>query len=316
MTARLSQSVIMDNYTAVGESLHNYDGGINMVNLFKPVTSEVKNENTERPARARARRLPGAYTLVIGIVIGALIFGSGIAIAGSAYMMAEPATSRVFVDGREVSVEAYQIEDANYFKLRDFAKAVDVGVWYDEDRDRVYIETDIGYDPKYTGVRKETAQVLVPFQKSQSVDVDNTKYYDIGTSATKNYTATVTIVELIRGEVAANIIKTASVHNPSAGIGREYVLAWVRAKITDSQGNNNVVLSDIRVNMNCYSSDGILYPMSNPTNINPINEQPKEVGSTVEGWIAFVVDRNDPEPRVQIGTLTDGEDQAVFALFD
>jgi len=282
-----------------------------MVNLFKPVSSAPKEES----APARARRVTGAYMLITGIVIGAILFGGGAALARSA-VSAEPTLSKVYVDGKQVSVEAYQIDDANYFKLRDFAKAVDVGVWYDEDRDRINIETDIGYDPKYTGVRKEASQVLTPLQRSLSVDVDNSKYFNLGESATQNYSATITIVELIRGDEAANIVKTASVHNPSAGIGKEYILAWVRAKINDSKDKKNVVLSDIRVNMNCYSSDGVIYPVSNPTNINPINEQPKEVGATVEGWVAFVVDRNDPEPRVQIGTLTDGSDPAWFALFD
>ena len=284
-----------------------------MVHQCKQISTDYEGSKSNKTCRPR--KLPGAYMLIAGILIGALIFGGGVAIAGSAFM-AEPTTSRVFVDGREITVEAYQIDSSNYFKLRDFAKAVDVGVWYDEERDRIYIETDIGYDPKYTGVRKESAQVITPFQKSLTIDVDNSKYFNLGTSATKGYSATVTIVELIRGEVAANIVKTASAHNPGAGIGREYVLAWVRAKITDSVDNKNVVLSDIRVNMNCYSSDGELYPLSNPANINPINEQPKEVGSTVEGWIAFVVDRNDPEPRVQIGTLEDSVEPAWFALFD
>ena len=288
-----------------------------MANLNWPASSNTGGKNAAGGAgkHIRVRKLPGAYMLIIGVVIGALVFGGGIAIAGSAFL-AEPATSRVYVDGKEVSVEAYQIEDTNYFKLRDFAQAVDVGVWYDEDRDRVYIETDIGYDPKYTGVREEPKITLTPLQKSISVEIDNKKQFDIGLSETQSFSATFTIVELKRGEEAADIVKTASVYNPSAGIGKEYILAWVRAKITDSKDKKNVVLSDIRVNMHCYSMDEILYPVSNPANINPVNEQPKDVGSTVEGWVAFVVDKNDPEPRIQFGALAGTSEPAWFTLYD
>ena len=287
-----------------------------MRNLVKSVSIGEKGMGAGSPARRR--RLSGAYMLVIGIVIGALLFGGGVAIAGAAYMAA-PSTSRVFVDGGEISAEAYLIEDANYFKLRDIAMALDVGVWYDEFRDFVYIETDIGYDPRYTGVRETPATdstSLVAFQKSLTVDVDNKKQYDLGASVTQGYSATITIFEMIRGEEAANMIKEANVYNPGAGIGREFILAKVRAKITDSKDKRNVVLADIRVNMNCYSSDGYLYPLANPSNINPLNEQPKEIGDTVEGWIEFGVDRNDPEPRIQLGTISGTDEPAWFALFD
>jgi len=270
----------------------------------------------------RGRRLSGAHMLVIGILIGALVFGGGVALAGPAFMAA-PSSSKVFIDGDEIFAEAYMIEDANYFKLRDIARALDVGVWYDEYRDNVYIETDIEYDPLYTGVRETTKQTqvqqlasLTPMQKSLPVDVNNIKQYDTGASETLNYSATITIIELIRGEEAASIVKSANVHNPSAGFGKEYILALVRAKITDTANKNFIWLSDIRTNMHCYSTDGVLYPQSNPLNINPLNEQPKEVGETVEGWIAFAVDRNDPEPRVQIGNVADTGEPAWFALFD
>ena len=282
--------------------------------------SIISNNNGSRCAPIRRRRLPGAYMLVIGILIGALLFGGGVAMAVSAFS-ATPSSSSVFVDGKEIYTDAFLIEGANYFKLRDIAKALNVGVWYDEYKDNVYVETDIDYDPQYTGVRETVQQIqpqvqITPFQKSLTVDVDNKKQFDLEASATRNYSAAITIIELIRGEEAANTIKAASVHNPSAGLGKEFVLALVRAKVKETSDKKNVVLADIRLNMHCYSSDGVLYPSSNPLNINPLNEQPKKVGETVLGWIAFAVDRNDPEPRVQIGTVAGSEEPAWFALFD
>ena len=258
-------------------------------------------------------RLSDLRLLLIGVLIGAVLFGGAAAAAVSA-IYAEPATSRIFIDGAEASIEAYCIEDSNYLKIRDIAKALDIGIWYDEDRDIVYLETDIGYDPRYYGVRKEHIIPIAPLQKAVPLKVDNKKLYDLKKSGTEAYSATVTIVKVIRGAEAADMIKNAYVHNPSAGYGKEYILAWVRAKITDTK--NNMILSDIRQNMVCESCDGANYTVSNPTNVNPPSEQPKGAGDTIEGWVAFAVDRNDAEPRVKLGRLADGSDDAWFALYD
>jgi len=234
--------------------------------------------------------------------------------------MAEPSYAKVLVDGTEVGVNAYRIENSNYFKLRDIAKALDFGVWFDEESNIVNIETDIGYNPKYTGKREVEAEPVIqltPLQKSVSVEVDNKKQFDLGKSNTEQFKATITFVEIIRGEKAAEKVKSADVHNPATGIGKEYLLAWVRAKITDSKDKKTVTLSDIRTNLNCYSSDGFKYPPSNPKNLNPVYEQPTVIGDTVEGWVAFAVDRTDPEPTVQIGgaNIDDGN-SAWFRLYD
>ncbi|MCL2060561.1 MAG: CAP domain-containing protein [Oscillospiraceae bacterium] len=81
---------------------------------------------------------------------------------------AVPTTSIILFDGKAADLEVYNINDYNYFKLRDFLKAVNIGVWYDESTDTINIETDIGYDPNYTGKRNfsETQVPLGP------VDVD------------------------------------------------------------------------------------------------------------------------------------------------
>jgi hypothetical protein len=253
--------------------------------------------------------------LLIGIVIGAVLFGGAAAIASGVFT-AEPATARVFVDGTEMYAEAYMINDFSYFKLRDLTRALDIGVWYDEDKDHINIETDIGYDPKYTGTRKTVGPQINPLQKPVSINVNNKRLFDLDMSMSEAYSATFTIVEISRGVEAADFIKNANVHNPSAGIGKEYVLAWIRAKITDSKDRQKVVLSDIRMNIQCYSSDGLSYVVCNPANINPINEQPKVIGDTLEGYFAFAVDRNDPEPRIKLGELADGSGDAWFALYD
>ena len=69
----------------------------------------------------------------------------------AASLTVTPTTSQVYVDGKLVPVDAYTIDGSNYFKLRDFCSAVDIGVWYETSTRNIYIETDKGYDPDYTG---------------------------------------------------------------------------------------------------------------------------------------------------------------------
>ena len=78
-----------------------------------------------------------------GILTGALLFGGAAAYAAG--VMAERSSNRVFVDGREVQIEAYNIGGSNYCKLRDIGKAVGYNVSYDAAENAVRINTGEPY---------------------------------------------------------------------------------------------------------------------------------------------------------------------------
>ncbi|MEG1721014.1 MAG: haloacid dehalogenase-like hydrolase [Pseudoflavonifractor sp.] len=62
-----------------------------------------------------------------------------------------PSTTKVQVDGVATPVDAYNIDNGNnYFKLRDFAKAVDVGVTWDKATDTASIDRTAHYKPDPT----------------------------------------------------------------------------------------------------------------------------------------------------------------------
>ena len=56
-----------------------------------------------------------------------------------------PTNSRIIQDGREVSFTAYNIEDNNYFKLRDIGAAFDFAVEWDGANNTIVIDTTRGY---------------------------------------------------------------------------------------------------------------------------------------------------------------------------
>ena len=94
-------------------------------------------------------------SFIFGMVV-MLLITAAVYFAGAAGVIANPTTSRVFVDGEQVQVQAYNIDGFNYFRLRCFAAAVDIGVWWDAENDAVMIETDKSYDPYYTGPGRES----------------------------------------------------------------------------------------------------------------------------------------------------------------
>lgn len=54
-------------------------------------------------------------------------------------------TSKIYLDGQEVSLTAYNINGSNYFQLRSIAKLFDIGVTYDNATSTVGIDTSVGY---------------------------------------------------------------------------------------------------------------------------------------------------------------------------
>lgn len=56
-----------------------------------------------------------------------------------------PSTAKIYVDGAEVSLKAYNIDGNNYFKLRDLADAINFGVMWNEAENRIYVDTLADY---------------------------------------------------------------------------------------------------------------------------------------------------------------------------
>lgn len=73
-----------------------------------------------------------------GIVIGAVLFGSGAAVAAG--LLAEPSMQTFYLNDKQIELEAYAIAGHNYVQLRDVGQAVDFNVCYDPSRNAVVME--------------------------------------------------------------------------------------------------------------------------------------------------------------------------------
>ena len=78
--------------------------------------------------------------MMTGMVIGAALVSEA-----AAEIVAEPTWQKIYVDGRQVSMTAYNIAGSNYVKLRDIGQQVDFNVYWS---DGVQIDTNA----PYTGV--------------------------------------------------------------------------------------------------------------------------------------------------------------------
>ena len=90
----------------------------------------------DRAAKAISLASGNQYTAIGGEMSGK---------AMDSIYMAESTTSKIFVDGKEVSLTAYKIGGNNYFRLRDIGKIFDFGVDWDGASNTVAIDTGKQY---------------------------------------------------------------------------------------------------------------------------------------------------------------------------
>jgi hypothetical protein len=67
---------------------------------------------------------------------------------GAGNKVPKPMSSTIYLDGKLVSFTAYNIENNNYFKLRDIGEEFDFGVYWDKPNLTIIIDTGKGYTPE------------------------------------------------------------------------------------------------------------------------------------------------------------------------
>ena len=103
--------------------------------------------------------------LIAGILIGITLFGGSSVLAAG--ITAERSTNRVYVDGQEVRLTAYNINGNNYVMLRDVGKTVGFEVYWDGDAKCVQIESE----KPYTGEAPVTSAEAKPVEQPAQTDV-------------------------------------------------------------------------------------------------------------------------------------------------
>ncbi len=107
--------------------------------------------------------------LIAGILIGITLFGGSSVLAAG--ITAERSTNRVYVDGQEVRLTAYNINGNNYVMLRDVGRAVGFNVYWNSDAKCVQVESG----KPYTGEAPVTSTEAKPVEQPSQTDVATAK---------------------------------------------------------------------------------------------------------------------------------------------
>ena len=108
------------------------------------------------------------YTsFVTGLLVGVALFSGTTAYAAG--IMAERSTNRIFVDGKEVQIEAYAIHNNNFMQLRDVGKVVGFNVYWNAADGSVQIETGKPYTGEAPTQTSAAKTVTLPTDGSQYV---------------------------------------------------------------------------------------------------------------------------------------------------
>ena len=103
--------------------------------------------------------------LIAGILIGITLFGGTSVLAAG--ITAERSTNRIYVDGQEVHLTAYNINGNNYVMLRDVGRAVGFSVYWNSDAKCVQVESK----KPYTGEASVTSAEAKPVEQPAQTDV-------------------------------------------------------------------------------------------------------------------------------------------------
>lgn len=182
------------------------------------------------------------FTMLTGLLIGAVITGGASAYAAG--ILAERSSHHIFVDGKEVQLEAYGIAGHNYAKLRDIGKVVGFNVFWDVNRGCVQIETGV----PYTGEAPTESETDKPASQPETitpVDADAMKQEIVNrTNALRkeNGVAALTADDKLMqaAQVRAEEMAASGVYSHIRPDGRKYMT------VTDSQyiGENIHCLED------------------------------------------------------------------------
>ena len=148
--------------------------------------------------------------LIAGILIGITLFGGSSVLAAG--ITVERSTNRIYVDGQEVRLTAYNINGNNYVMLRDVGRAVGFEVYWDGDAKCVQIESDKPYTgeaPVKSAATKpveQPAQTDVAAAKQDIVDRTNALRREKGVAALRVNDKLMQAAQVRADEMAANTV--------------------------------------------------------------------------------------------------------------
>ncbi|NLZ53000.1 MAG: hypothetical protein GX892_07625 [Thermoanaerobacteraceae bacterium] len=138
--AKPTTSKVLINGKAISFEAYNINGN----NYFKLRDLAMALRGTNKQFEVGWDAKNNAINLTSGKAYTS-VGGELVVSAGTKAKKARPTTSKIYLDGKEVTFTAYNIDGNNYFKLRDIAKAMNFAVTWDGKTNTISINTSASY---------------------------------------------------------------------------------------------------------------------------------------------------------------------------
>jgi len=160
---------------------------------------------------------------------------------------------------------------------------------------------------RYIGILLFAITLAIPTARSQEgntpfnpapVGVTLSGIIECGQGYTSHelYNMKITLLEVIRGDSAWKLIKTASNSNKSAGYGFEYILARIKFEYY-ARGKPGLCVHKLTLEQfKACSTEGVDYPAADVILPQPEMQGDMRSGESIEGWIALLVPLTDRKP--------------------
>ena len=140
---------------------------------------------------------------------------------------------------------------------------------------------------------------------------------ELGSVYSNIYDITITVLETIRGKEATNRLKTAGPKNSRPPKRFEYILVRVKFEMKGRAVTDTLTfdLGNAPLQWVSLASDLTEYPQISVTVPKPALIGTVKPGDSMEGWVAFAVDRNDSKPVMVFDPDTGGATGRGRTLF-
>ena len=164
--------------------------------------------------------------------------------------------------------------------------------------------------------------LVLPAQDNSSTNPANVgsrvrSMVELGSVYSNIYDIAITVMETFRGDEALARLKAASPDNEAPAQGFEYILARIKFELKGRYVSDNLQfdLGNAPLMWVALSSDLIEYPRVSLTVPQPSLTGIVKPGTSVEGWVAFSVDKNDKAPIMVFDPDTGGATGRGRTLF-
>lgn len=233
-----------------------------------------------------------------------MMLGGTIGAATGVKISAELKPQNVIVDGSNHNQSVISYKGSTYVPLRSFGDLL--GVKVDYKNGNIYLGDSSNTASGSSNISASSYNMNnpAPVGTTQSVRVSNFM---------EDFSASVVVKEVIRGQKALDMIKEANQFNDDPSQGYEYILAKIGISIQSSKDGKSV---------DVYSGDFKSFSTNNAEYsafVSVVEPEPElsgaiYAGGSSEGWVAFQVKKDDISPKFVYGANYDGTGGIWFSL--